>query len=292
LQNRLLRLAPPYFAALLLSVGIHAALWHVGTLILWDYPQAGAPVTLARVGAGLLGLVPGVQGRFGDNFEFIPFAWSLRMEMAFYVAVTLGVWAGRGGVIAALVAALIGSAVFLLQGRPGLLSCAPMFLLGTALCLALRAGGMGRWLYLAAVVPVAGWGFASWGQHGHPVLPVQFLLLALLLAAFAVLAASEGSRRWRALDRRLGDLSYPLYLNHYGVAIACASSGFSPSLTLYATGALAALVLAVLMAGLVDSRFATLRDRIRAAPALLPLAGPARAKRAGWGEPAIPPSPG
>ena len=74
------------------------------------------------------------------------------------------------------------------------------------------------------------------------MLPVQFLLLALLLAAFAVLAASEGSRRWRALDRRLGDLSYLLYLNHYGVAIACASSGFSPSLTLYATGALAALV--------------------------------------------------
>ncbi len=292
LYNRLLRLVPPYLAALLLAIGIHAALWHAGVLVLWDYPHAGPPVTLARIGAGLAGLVPGLQGRLGDDFEFIPFAWSLRMEMAFYLAVTLAVSAGRAGMTGALGTALAGSAAFLLHGRPGLLSCAPMFLVGAAFSLCLKSPNPARIVYLLAVLPVAACGFASWGQHGHPVLPVQFLLLSLLLVLSALLAASAASQRWRPLDRRLGDLSYPLYLNHYGVGVLGASLGGTPGLALYAISAVGAVLLAVLMEAVAGSSFKAVRDRIRSiAPPVLN-AVPVRAKRTGWGEPASPPSPG
>jgi peptidoglycan/LPS O-acetylase OafA/YrhL len=264
LQNRLLRLVPPYLAALALSVAVHAALWRGGALVLWDYPQAGAPVTWGRVGAGVLGLLPGLNP---GGFEFIPFAWSLRMEMAFYAAVTAALLAaavlGRAAIAMALAAGLAGSLAFLTQGRPGLMSCAPMFLLGVALCLAARRGGALRCAFLAACLPTAAWGFASWGQHGRPQLGLQWLVLWMLLALFWILATGRASHAWQRFDQRFGDLSYPLYLNHYVVGIALTGLVPAQNFVIYVAGLCLALGLAMVMSWLVDGHLKAVRNRLR-----------------------------
>ncbi len=270
--NRLIRLAPPYFAALALSVAVHAVLWRTGWLALWDFPGGGPPVTLPHVAVGVLGLVPGaVTLRSRDAFEFIPFAWSLRMEMAFYGAalgaILAGLWLGgrsRPIVAASLAAGLVASLWFLRLQRPGLLSCAPMFLTGVAVCLALRRGGLLRWAFVAAALPVAGLGFTSWGQHGHPSLLRQAVLLVGLLAVFAILAERPAGP-WRAWDKRLGDLSYPLYLNHYVVGIVLTDVFMARGVAIYAAGVGLSVALAALMGGMVDRPLIALRARVRRA---------------------------
>ena len=270
--NRLIRLAPPYFAALALSMAVHAALWCTGRLALWDYPAIGALWTLPHMAAGVFGLVPGVITlRSRDAFEFIPFAWSLRMEMAFYAAalaaILAGLWLGgrsKPVIGACLAAGLVTSLWFLRLQRPGLLSCAPMFLTGVAVCLALRRGGLLRWGFVAAAVPVAALGFTSWGQHGHPLLLRQGALLVLLLAVFLVLAARPAGR-WRGLDKRLGDLSYPLYLNHYVVGIVLTDVFAARGLGIYAAAVCLSVGLAGVMGGIVDQPLIALRNRVRRA---------------------------
>jgi peptidoglycan/LPS O-acetylase OafA/YrhL len=265
LENRVIRLLPPYLAALGLAVAVHALLWRAGWLDLWDFPHAGAPVTVARVLAGVFGLIPGVHVLWPDNFEFIPFAWSLRMEMAFYAAATLLLLAPRRTRAFWLVAALAASVAFLLQGRPGILSCAPMFLLGVAVCLVGRRFGWKARGFFLAVLPVAAWGFASWGQHGHPVLVWQFEALTALLLAFAMLAAARSPAWLHGIDRFLGDLSYPLYLNHYAVGLVLTCCTGVRSGALYGAGLLLSVLLSAAMAALVDGRLAGLRNRVRRA---------------------------
>ncbi len=269
LVNRLIRLVPPYLAALGLTVAVHAVLWRMGRLVLWDYPGAGPPITAARLLAGVLGLLPGLQTlRGGDGFEFIPFTWSLRVEMAFYgvafAALAAAGWTGRpksvlGGCV---LAGLAASALWLVRDRPGLLSCAPMFLLGVALCLSMRRGGWVRGVFVAVALPLAGLGFASWGQHGHPAAAIQVPLLAALLLLFIVLAEAPGGR-WRRLDRRLGDLSYPLYLTHYAVGIAITGLWAQRGLAVFGVGVCVSVGVAAGMAGLVDGRLVRLRNRVR-----------------------------
>ena len=268
LENRLIRLVPPYLAALALAVAVQAALWRAGALALWDYPHAGAPLTAPRLLAGMLGLVPGLHVLLPDDFEFIPFAWSLRMEMAFYGVVTLVLVGARKwphAVGLGVMAGLLASLAFLRQGRPGMLSCAPMFLLGVAFCLAVRERGIAHKILLAASLPMAALGFASWGQHGHPVLRLQFLALGPLLVLLCTLATNRITDRWHWLDRQLGDLSYPLYLNHYVVGITLTGVSTMRGGTIYCFGLFSSVCLAVCMGALVDGRLLAVRNRLRQA---------------------------
>jgi peptidoglycan/LPS O-acetylase OafA/YrhL len=267
--NRLVRLVPPYLAALLLSIGVHAALWHTGSLVLWDYPASGTPMTVARLFAGVMGLVPGLQAlRRGDPFEFIPFAWSLRVEMAFYA----GAWAtilvaGRtrwphltiGAVLAGALAVSLAS---FRGGQPSILSCLPMFLVGVAFCVLMRRPARTSCAFMAAALPVACLGFASWGQHGHPDLAMQLAVLSGLVAVFAVLA-DRPAGWWHAADRRLGDLSYPLYLNHYVVGIGLTGLCAARGPAVYVAGVVLSIGLAAAMGALVDGRLVAFRNRVR-----------------------------
>jgi peptidoglycan/LPS O-acetylase OafA/YrhL len=137
---------------------------------------------------------------------------------------------------------LVGVSLFFFQARPGR-SRAGLLLVSTALAAA---------------------GFVSWRQHGAPILPLQLPLLAILLALFAWLVTPRlAAGRRKRLDRRLGDLSYPLYLNHYVVGILATSLAPRASLGLYAGAVVVAVLLAVCAERLVDRPLRRVRDRIR-----------------------------
>ncbi len=168
-------------------------------------------------------------------------------------------------VMAAIAAALAASLAFLLLAhRPGALGTAPMFLLGVALYLRDARPAPTRTSLLAVTIAVAAAGFASWRQHGAPLPAVQFPILALLLALFAWLLTKAAAGGHKRLDRRLGDLSYPLYLNHYAVGIAASSLLPRLGWTLYIVSIAAAVLLSAAAERLVDRPVRVLRNRIRA----------------------------
>jgi peptidoglycan/LPS O-acetylase OafA/YrhL len=268
LANRAVRLVPPYFAALALSVIVQAILWRAGRLILWDFTLAGSPLAPARLLTGLLGLVPGFNPRWlGQDFEFIPFVWTLRLEVAFYLiaaATMLACTRQRSSrpVEIAICGGLALSTVFLVVARrTGILGTIPMFLVGSLLFLLERRPVLSRAVVLALTVAIAAVGFASWRQHGAPVLAWQMSVLGVLLALFAWLAISAAggvARRW---DKRLGEMSYPLYLNHYVVGILATT--LTPGWLVYAGSVLAAVALSTAAGWLVDRRLGNLRNQIR-----------------------------
>lgn len=284
LLNRVLRLVPPYMAALAISVGVHAALWHAGRLQLWDYALQRSPLDPALLAGSGFALLPGFHTRYvAQDFEFIPFVWSLRVEMGFYLAafaayLAIG-WAGRAG-WAGRTGATLGPAVgaaalglgfglfglFLIRHGPGLLSDLPCFLLGVSAFLLVRrpSGGNAALVLLAGLATFAG--FASWQQRGYPIPADQLPLLLLLLGVFALLLLlPQIGPGWRRLDRRLGELSYPLYLNHYAVGIVLYDlvPGRGPGL--YLGGTVLSLALAAAMNQAVEAPLKRLRAHIRGA---------------------------
>ena len=272
LLNRLLRVVPPYLAALAISALVQAVLWRAGRLALWDFVLGRDPLDPALLAAGVLSLLPGFHTSYvAQDFEYIPFVWTLRVEMAFYlaavaVAASMG-WAGRARAwvpAAAVGAGFAGFALYVWRGGPGLLSDVPFFLVGVCLYAVLRRPVFWRG---AAVLLAAGCAMAAfphWDQRGLPVLSMQMPALAALVAALAVLAAwPQVTPRWRRLDRRLGALSYPLYLNHYAVGIALYDTVPERGVMVYAAGIGLSVALAWGMHRLVEAPMDRLRTRVR-----------------------------
>ncbi len=270
LLNRLLRVVPPYLAALAISAATQAVLWRTGQLALWDFTLHRDPLDPALLAAGVLSLLPGFHTSYvAQDFEYIPFVWTLRVEMAFYLAATAialaATLASRARIpAAATTTAFAAFALYLVRGGPGLLTDVPFFLLGACLYATLRRPTPARVVAttLAAACTLAA--FPHWDQRGLPTLALQLPALAALLAAMAALAAwPRVAPRWRRLDRSLGALSYPLYLNHYAVGIALYDTIPQRSVALYATGLAASLALAWLMHRLVETPLDRLRTRVR-----------------------------
>lgn len=270
--NRLLRVVPPYLAALALAVAVQAVLFRAGHLRVWDFAVPVSPLEPRLVAAGVLGLIPGFQTRYiaGLDFEFIPFVWTLRVEMAFYgvalTALALAVKFSKWQVIdKLLVIALLACGLFLMEGRPGLLSCGPMFLLGVSGCLLLHRFEMRRLLFTAACLALTGLGFASYVQHGTPVLGLQLSLILVLLGLLAWLAVQPVCPWPKGWDRSLGELSYPLYLNHYVVGILLYDTTTLRGAGIFAFAAVVSVALAWMMARAVEKPLHGLRSRVRMA---------------------------
>jgi peptidoglycan/LPS O-acetylase OafA/YrhL len=140
-----------------------------------------------------------------------------------------------------------------------------MFLLGTSLFLFLSRPNALRGALAAVACVAAALGFSSLGQHGTPNLAAQFVVLSLLLALFIGAADARIAPRWRRLDRALGDLSYPLYLNHYIVGIAIFDLWPSRGGITYIVCMLVAVALATIMAKTTDTPLLGLRTRLRGA---------------------------
>jgi peptidoglycan/LPS O-acetylase OafA/YrhL len=88
-------------------------------------------------------------------------------------------------------------------------------------------------------------------------------VFALVCGAIALLASRTAGSRWRNRDRVLGDLSYPLYLNHYVLIILSASvlpvhDGWGQAALLGV-----ALGLAAVMHRLVEAPLVGMRNRMR-----------------------------
>ena len=103
-RRRFLRIYPPYFAALLLTICVSALVYRYGGAGWWKVPfQSVFPVSSKSgvdVGAHLL-LIHGFFPNYGHTLDGA--YWSLSVEMQFYVLLPILVWLGRRyGVVRAI----------------------------------------------------------------------------------------------------------------------------------------------------------------------------------------------
>jgi peptidoglycan/LPS O-acetylase OafA/YrhL len=248
LANRVARLGPPYWAALVLSLALHTLIFSSGILKLPDYqtlPQGMFdPVNIA---ANVFAIFPRprlfaidpVQGFYG----FVRYYWAVYIEFVFYIgafAVTLAIciFARRSRAVARIFVVAGVAGALILHGIHEYgrqvhweLPFAPYFVVGVCLY-----GWVAQRDRLAIAGGVAAYAFvflhfARYAQGRLPSTspwvtglsePHVVIALGMLLAMpiiILLLARLEGKLRLRRWDRRLGDLSYPIYLNHYAVVI-------------------------------------------------------------------------
>lgn len=290
IANRCVRLVPPYWAAVALSAAIHLLLIRFGTLRLIDYdvPPVARIQSWDNALIQLTAIIPVANFNQwlgnADWYYFVRYLWAIFVEFVFYGAMALAMLAwplARRWFTLRAFAGLCALGALAIHGvseyvRPLHSSFAfvPYFVFGASLyawqdrrdraalavaVLAFLALMLHFSRYTQGTVPLS----AAWaGRLGEP--PVLVPILIMLTCALVVipLARIEVSSRLARADRAIGDLSYPLYINHYVVTIAVFSLLPVGGV---AQGAAIALSLAVsfAMMRLVEQPTAGLRARIR-----------------------------
>ncbi len=286
LGNRLLRVVPPYLVALTGSIIAHQLLWSAGHLQVWDFSFTENPVSLKSIVINVLLLLPGIPKSIGDQFQFIPFVWSLRAELLFYTLAFVATWiaarkqgergAGPWGRTVFALSIVFGFGLlglFFWHGSPLLLGNSVYFLIGVLLFLWVREPGPRSTIFLALAAAAVALAIPAhyrlvpaqfpWIRSEQLLIMLFLLLVLIVLIRFRPAAAT--ARRWKRFDRVCGDLSYPLYLNHYVVGIALFNLSSDRGFGLYAAGIALSFLVAAAMNRIVEIPLRSIRSRIRGA---------------------------
>ena len=303
LGNRAMRLLPPYLMALAISVAVHWLLQRKGILTLLDYPAPPEGMfDSANLLGNVTGIIPifnfqRVLHYQREYYYFVRFSWAVMVESIYYMSVfiltvaTIGVqrllrrWDNRAKRLAGI--AIPSSAIVVVVAAHvvseyvvpfySVLGFVPYFLLGSliyhwttqgsrifgvgaAVSLALVAVHFSR--YTQGQIPLGD----GWLNHlADPVVLVPTVATLLLPAAMIGLASVRVTARFRRLDRWLGDLSYPVYLNQYAVLICFASLWRGINIWKQVLGVLAVCGVAYLAKRIVETPMKGIRDRVRGA---------------------------
>lgn len=280
-SNRLLRILPHFLLAVALSMAAHALFRASGAQGLWrlqpDFPREA--FAWGNVLLNFTSIVPGADRLL--DYNFLDITWTVRVEMAFYLLVTACILLGRhlpvargfAWVLVAAALALLPMFLLAMAGRGiPMLAFLPHFVFGGALYYAGQGKRAARWL-LAACLPVMFWHAVHWQYlllpvisavpgAGPPLIGLNLLVFAILLSAMAWLALSEFTQG-RKLDRLFGQLTYPLYLYHEVVLVVLLTFTDGYRYSILCAGIAASLLVAWLLARVVDPGIDRARDRIR-----------------------------
>jgi peptidoglycan/LPS O-acetylase OafA/YrhL len=272
LANRSLRIVPLYAVALGLTVACDCWFYARGGLVPLDGALEGPPWNPAILLSGALEIFPGLPAHrlSGQEFSFIPYAWTLRVEMAFYLLAALACWLPRQLPVKGAAWCLAYGAFFVFLCRhaqmPRQMLCIPFFAFGVGVYQLEKSRSLAAIANVLALGAGALLAFTYWGQRGQPVLAFQ---LPLLFALFAVLAwlAGRCASPGRGLfwDKRLGALSYPLYIGHGLTLTVLRNLTDQRNWALYAAGVVGSLALAMALNAAVDRPMRRLRTRVRGA---------------------------
>lgn len=236
LVNRFLRIIPPYLVALVISISLHLWLAQIGKLQSFDYQViphqifketnmlANFLLIVVLYGLGHVGLQP--------DYTFVRYVWAVRVELHFYLVYALLFWlisrcrdfrAGFSMVMTIAFSAF--TAISIIAMTTGLkqlnyFNYAPYFMFGVAIYFASKRECTGAWYAAAVSFLLSVMHFATYvinSPNRYVVAPT--VTLGLLLLLIPALANVNVSKHCQKIDQWLGDLSYPIYLNHYVVTI-------------------------------------------------------------------------
>lgn len=258
LSNRLLRLLPPYIFALALSVVLHVAL------------KLGPESAFAWTNLLFQPLLPVMPAPPADSYSFVRYIWAVQVEFYFYLLCALLSVAylrfrpTRTQAIAVVVALAVVSVAANMTGRRVLwvLAMLPYFAAGVFLYwLALERSAMA----IAGLVGSAALSAAHFfGFTGRNIYSVgSWLMLAAIAATMIPLRSTRLTAGWKAIDQKLGDLSYPIYLNHFVIVTAFYTHWPWRNASAILICAATAVIVSWIAAEIVEPLTKSARDRLR-----------------------------
>ncbi|MCD0416171.1 acyltransferase [Rubrivivax sp. JA1024] len=291
IANRALRLIPAYWAAAVLSIAVHAALSHFGVLKLPDYNTPPPIMFDARnYLVQITAIVPVVNfNRFLPRIEwyyFVRFAWAIFVEFAFYLYVTacMLAWPIFRRVLSLTVYVSLCAAAAIaihlaneyVRHLHDTFHHVPYFVLGVAFyAVVTRTRTAAGWLFMIVGYILVGLHFARYTQGQVPAsedwqthlfaaeVLTPWCAMMLIPLLMLVLATRHPSSGVIEVDRKIGDLTYPLYLNHYAVLVAAYSLLPSQSFWTQATAVIASLIVSIIMKRIVEQPLVAIRNRLR-----------------------------
>lgn len=284
--NRFWRIAPSYWLALAISIGLHCVLHITGALRFPDYvtPPIGI-FEFKNIISNIFTIFP-FQGRTGlvsteGFYGFVRFYWAILAEVEFYLAAFITFCAmallprfreliAGCAVGSILVLHLLNEYIVPVRAE---LSLAPYFLLGVCLYGWNAGSRMASWAvmpcYLAAVLH-----FLRYVQGKIPLEPalsgltspavwIPTVIMAFMPLLVVVLSRANPSQVMSQIDRRLGEFSYPIYLNHFAVLIGYAALDLVPSWGVMVWAPVGSVAVSWLAMQLIEAPLKPLRNRIR-----------------------------
>lgn len=300
IANRFLRLYPTYIIALLIFIlVVHLSdgivdIKNPETLV----PYA-ASLSPGNVLANVILILPFSNAFTGvDAHAFLSIAWAVRVEFLFYfiffglcLAAHYLRWPPERALALAFGPFVLLFVCQQLAAQPTQFQFIPYFAFGVAVQILearlieseRRAGSgkpapgtYGARFFGPAAASLLCLALISWNhlsrarfhETGYErYLVLQYLLLLVLLAAFVALIWLSNTHkrqltRFASLDKSLGDLSYPLYLNH-AIVVLTLMAVVGPSMLASIGGGVASIAFAMVVAALTEPHIARLRERIR-----------------------------
>lgn len=309
--NRYLRIAPPLLAATVFSIAIHFILVDgFGQLVGSEMIDPDRITTDGALLALLNPLFPlnGVLSRVFDlrnavPYDFVRYTWAIATELVFYwflfmytflmawrlpqfwavVFFVVGMALGAIGIVAYNAETLrLAAAMSDQLARIPLIfhfQWAPHFLLGVMISTVLARPRSPYGLRFVVLLTSSAALLQLWLYAGHQQQSLPALVLALyvlVVLGIVWVARADGSPLpiTRTADKCLGDLSYPLYINQYALAILIFTplvaadwmieeSPMVVRLPLYAAFCFVITAASGVLIRLTDSITVPLRDRVR-----------------------------
>ena len=243
--------------------------------------ESGKPLannlTFHNIVANLLAIFP-FPGRLTitPDFAVLRIAWALRVELAFYLSVGFLLTANRVrnspsfrtlnlGTIAVLLSlCLYGLATGVILNP--LIQMSPYFCAGSAFYWMLKGSKAASALLVISILFSVGFVYGEQGNDLHAYVRSNVGATALfILLAGACMAVSAKPISGNAIDRRLGDLSYPVYVGHWLPLLALASyeHAFAPSIVAKLAATVMAFTLPLAYYAAVEPAVARLRTIVR-----------------------------
>jgi peptidoglycan/LPS O-acetylase OafA/YrhL len=264
--NRLLRLLPTYWIAalLFLAISFFGFSNSLPQNVAWWAPSAhyfdGHPVAfvylvvtnICLIGQDLAAFISLNHGAMGHDFLIVPQAWSLGMELWFYMAAPFIVMLRSRSL---LILILIGVALRLeieLSHLPSwpwnqrfLLTEYVYFLMGILSYRAMKADestwttsraiGIVVLLFSPFIVFYVGW-----YDYGRELDAANSVFIGMIAAL--VVPVLFNSTKYSKIDRLLGEFSYPIYLTHLGIIMLYPQIKERPLLLLFAAFIASAII--------------------------------------------------
>ena len=273
-----MRIVPAYWAALVLSILTHFILYQYNEhlLSLEHHEISSSHFELHNLVQNIFAIVPPVQVHLTDiDYPFIPYAWALQTEMMFYLTVFLvgvaypylkhvtswpqGYWLALAGYLGIAVGVCVQ-----LQWLPKQLAYGSYFAFGGALFFFISGHRKALFVLIPAFLQML-WHFHTSDAGDFMIIPAnrsgQLVIFITIVVALVVLATAQFQRV--TVDKWVGELSYPLYLNHYVIAIIVLNTACQFSNKFLLAGFVGSLALTWIMFWLVDRPLIEVRRLIR-----------------------------